>query len=380
MSFREIARDQSAAARNGELDLSHGTVQTPCFMPVGTNATVKAVTVEDLEALGIRMILGNAYHLYLRPGTEVIRESRGLHRFMAWKHNILTDSGGFQIFSLAPFRKIEGEGVFFRSHVDGSGHLLTPEKIIEVQRILGSDILMPLDVCTPFGITKGEARDAVIRTTEWAARSHACWQNLIDQDTSFKGKLFGIVQGNFFEDLRKESAQELCALDFAGFAIGGLSVGESFEEFQEILRTTALLLPREKPRYLMGIGTPEYIFEAVENGIDLFDCVYPTRIARNALAFTSKGNLNLRLEKNKTDQNPIDGECSCTTCRNYSRSYLRHLFKAKEILAAVLTTRHNLSFIQELILSIRSAITENRFAIFKREFLGRYQDGGGEAV
>ncbi len=349
-------------------------------MPVGTNATVKAVAVEDLEKLEIRIILSNAYHLYLRPGIDVIQRAGGLHRFMAWKHNILTDSGGFQIFSLAPFRKIQGEGVFFRSHIDGSGHLLTPEKIVEVQRALGSDILMPLDVCTPFGITKEEAREAVRRTSDWAERSYSCWKRWLDQDSSFSGRLFAIVQGNFYKDLRRESAGQLCSMDFPGFAIGGLSVGESFEEFREILRATAVLLPAEKPRYLMGIGTPKYIFEAVENGIDLFDSVYPTRIARNALAFTLNGNLNLRLEKNKIDQNPIDSECKCTTCRNYSRSYLRHLFKAREIMAAVLTTHHNLVFIQDLILAIRNAISDNRFLGFKGEFLLRYQEGRGEAV
>ena len=380
MSFRESERDQTTRARNGELSLAHGRVRTPCFMPVGTNATVKAVAVEDLEKLEIRIILSNAYHLYLRPGIDVIQRAGGLHRFMAWKHNILTDSGGFQIFSLAPFRKIQGEGVFFRSHIDGSGHLLTPEKIIEVQRALGSDILMPLDVCTPFGITKEEAREAVRRTSDWAERSYSCWKRWLDQDSSFSGRLFAIVQGNFYKDLRRESARQLCSMDFPGFAIGGLSVGESFEEFREILRATAALLPAEKPRYLMGIGTPEYIFEAVENGIDLFDSVYPTRIARNALAFTLNGNLNLRLEKNKIDQNPIDSECKCTTCRNYSRSYLRHLFKAREIMAAVLTTHHNLVFIQDLILAIRNAISDNRFLGFKGEFLLRYQEGRGEAV
>lgn len=380
MSFRELERDQATRARNGELSLAHGRVQTPSFMPVGTNATVKAVAVEDLEKLGIRMILSNAYHLYLRPGIEVIQHAGGLHRFMAWKHNILTDSGGFQIFSLAPFRKIQGEGVFFRSHIDGSGHLITPEKIVEVQRALGSNILMALDVCTPFGITKEEAREAVRRTSDWAERSHSCWKRWLDQDASFSGRLFAIVQGNFYKDLRRESAEQLCSIDFPGFAIGGLSVGESFEEFQEILRATAVLLPAEKPHYLMGIGTPEYIFEAVENGIDLFDSVYPTRIARNALAFTLNGNLNLRLEKNKTDQNPIDSECKCSTCWNYSRSYLRHLFKAKEIMAAVLTTHHNLVFIQGLIRAIRNAISENRFLGFKGDFLQRYQEGRGEAV
>jgi len=374
MSFREIVRDQSAGARNGELDLSHGTVQTPCFMPVGTNATVKAVTVEDLEGLRIRMILGNAYHLYLRPGIEVIREAGGLHRFMAWKHNILTDSGGFQIFSLAPFRKIEGEGVFFRSHIDGSGHLLTPEKIIEVQRILGSDILMPLDVCTPFGIAKREAREAVIRTSEWAARSHACWQNLMDQDTSFKGKLFGIVQGNFFEDLRKESAQELCALDFAGFAIGGLSVGESFEEFQELLRTTALLLPSEKPRYLMGIGTPEYIFEAVENGIDLFDCVLPTRNARNGTLFTSKGKIVIKNKKYERDQRPLDEECSCYTCQNFSRAYLRHLYERQEINSSILNTLHNLHFYLDFFSKIRQSIQSNSFQHLKCSIINKNKE------
>jgi queuine tRNA-ribosyltransferase len=378
MSFILKERDQSTDARNGELNLAHGKVQTPCFMPVGTNAAVKAASVEDLEKLGIRLILSNAYHLYLRPGIDVIEKAGGLHRFMAWNHNILTDSGGFQVFSLAPFRKIQGEGVYFRSHLDGSDHLLTPERIVEIQHSLKSDVIMPLDVCTPFGISMDEAREAVRRTTEWAERSLAAWRERMELDESSIGLLFAIVQGNFYEELRRESAEQLCSMDLPGFAIGGLSVGESFEQFRDLLSYTAALIPSEKPRYLMGVGTPEYIFEAVENGIDLFDCVYPTRIARNALAFTLRGNLNLRLEKNKYDQRPIDPECRCHTCQSFTRSYLRHLFKAKEIMAPVLTTHHNLVFIQSLISDIREAISEDRFLSFKRDFLGRFQEGSAE--
>jgi queuine tRNA-ribosyltransferase len=367
--FIVTADDNTTRARTGTLSLPHGEVATPAFMPVGTNAAVKAMSKDDIYGLGINLILSNAYHLYLRPGLEVIERAGGLHRFMEWKNNILTDSGGYQVFSLAPFHKIEEKGVYFRSHIDGSYHRLTPSDVVRIQLSLGSDVLMPLDICTPPDIPEKEALNAVSKTTEWAKESIEFWNN---SDPDRKGFLFAIVQGNFFPNLRKKSADDLVSLDFPGYAIGGLSVGEDSNRFKDTLSFTSSLLPPTKPRYLMGIGTPEYILEACENGIDLFDCVFPTRIARNACAFTSHGTLSLRLERNRLDESPIDPGCDCSVCKNYSRSYLRHLFKAKEINAAVFTTYHNLHFIQQLILSIRGAISAHDFSRFKRAFLSQY--------
>ena len=387
MRFRITGRDRRTDARTADVELAHGHVHTPVFMPVGTNATVKAVPVEDLEDMGVRIILANAYHLYLRPGTGVIGAAGGLHSFMAWKGNILTDSGGFQIFSLAPFRRIESEGVFFRSHIDGSGHALTPESVVGIQLVLGSDVMMPLDVCTPYGVPREQAISALEITTEWAVRSLAAWRSAGGGTAGGTGagaggtaggalgELFGIVQGNFYPDLRRRSAEELCAMDFPGYALGGLSVGEEFSAFIDMLGSSSGLLPTEKPRYLMGIGSPDFILAAVEAGIDLFDCVYPTRIARNALAMTRLGPLNLRLAKNERDQRPIDPECGCSTCRRFSRSYLRHMFKCKEIMGAVLATHHNLFFIQDLMAGIRRSIDAGRFSAFKHEFLDRYTRG-----
>jgi len=377
MLFQVAERDPDTRARTGMLELPHGRVATPVFVPVGTNATVKAVASEDLEALGLDLILSNTYHLYLRPGAEVIAGSGGLHRFMGWKGNILTDSGGFQVFSLAPFRRIEEGGVYFKSHLDGSAHRFTPQEVVRLQRIFGSDILMPLDVCTPPApqVSRQEAIRALELTSLWAAQSLAHWKG---ERKEGEGWLFGIIQGNFFQDLRRRSAEELLALEFPGYAIGGLSVGEPFETFKQYLTFTVSLLPEQLPRYLMGIGTPEYILEAVENGIDLFDCVFPTRSARNALVLTHRGPLSLRKEENRLDSRPIDPECSCSACRRYSRSYLRHLFKAKEILAPILATHHNLSFITGLMVSIRRSIREGRFRAFKRDFLARYHQNREE--
>jgi len=373
MIFQIHHKDPDTRARAGTLNLPHGPVETPVFMPVGTNATVKAITNEQLEALGFNLILGNTYHLFLRPGLDVLKRCGGLHSFMSWPHNILTDSGGYQIFSLAPFRKVEQRGVAFKSHIDGSRFQLTPEDVVDIQNVLRSDVLMPLDVCTPPGIGEEEARNASELTAVWARRSKNRWQH---SDRSTGGHLFGIIQGNFFAHLRKQSAEQLLELDLPGYAIGGLSVGESFTVFQEYLGLSAGLIPEAYPRYLMGVGTPEYILEAVEQGVDLFDCVFPTRTARNSQAFTSLGPLSLKGEAVKLDLLPIDPECSCSTCRRYSRAYLRHLFKTKEILAAILTTRHNLAFIQSLIASIRQAIRDGRFRQFKTEYLRRYTGSG----
>ena len=365
-------REAGCAARTGLLRLPHGEVQTPAFMPVGTNATVKAMRPEDLEAAGIRLILSNAYHLYLRPGMEVIRASGGLHRFMGWQWNILTDSGGFQVFSLATHRTVDDDGVWFRSHIDGSRHRLTPEDVVGIQRTLGSDLIMPLDECSPPEIPLEEARGAVERTSRWARRSREEWRR-----TDGQGTLFGIIQGNLYPELRRRSASELLELQLPGYAIGGLSVGEPFVRFREVLFYTTPLIPESLPRYLMGVGSPAYILEAVEAGIDLMDCVLPTRTARNAQAFTFNGPLNLRNEPMRMDQQPIDPGCRCRTCGRYSRAYLRHLFKTREILAAMLTTDHNLHFLQALMQSIRCAIENERFREFKREFLDLYTAGRG---
>jgi queuine tRNA-ribosyltransferase len=370
MSYSVSCRDPRCAARTGRLELAHGGVLTPVFMPVGTNATVKAMSCEALEELGIGLILANAYHLYLRPGAEVIRRAGGLHAFMGWRGNILTDSGGYQVFSLATFRKLREEGVDFRSHLDGSARHLSPEEVVEFQGLLGSDVLMPLDICTPPGIAEQEAREALERTLRWAERSLLAWRA-----GGARGLLFGIVQGNFYKSLRLASAERTVELGFPGYAIGGLSVGEPFGVFRDLLGLTAERLPAGRPRYLMGVGTPEYILEAVENGVDMMDCVFPTRTARNAQAFTRRGTVNLRNEAHRLDEQPIDAGCCCPTCRRHSRSYLRHLFKCREIQAAVLTTRHNLHFLQTFMADVRLAIGEGRFPAFKRSFLQDYKAG-----
>ena len=367
--FTIESNDRETRARTGTMHLPHGPVETPVFMPVGTNGTVKAIYHSTIEKMGFKLILGNTYHLYLRPVTELISRYGGLHRFSNWKHNILTDSGGFQVFSLAPFRKISEEGVRFRSHIDGAYHTLTPEKVFEVQQILRSDIVMPLDVCTPPEITYKEALDALEMTTRWARRSVDRWQK---REEDYDGKLFAIVQGNFYKDLRKRSAEELIALDTPGIAIGGLSVGEEYPVYQEFLASTAEHLPLEKPRYLMGIGNPEYILDAVENGIDLFDCVLPTRIARNGGAFTPEGIVHLKKAPHEFDQGPIQEGCPCEACRHYSRAYLRHLIKTREMLGPMLITEHNLLFLYNFVEDIKSAIRKGEFAAFKKDFLSRY--------
>jgi len=372
MRFSIYHHDPGCAARTGSLALGHGTVATPCFMPVGTNASVKAIRNDSLEDLGVNLILSNTYHLYLRPGRSIIAAAGGLHGFMGWPHNILTDSGGYQIFSLSSFRTVEEGGVASRSHIDGSAHRLTPSDVVDIQGTIGSDVMMPLDECTAPGIARPEAELAVRRTTAWLRESAGHWRERRD---SIQGQLFGIMQGNFYRDLRQRSALEIADLDLPGYAIGGLSVGEDFSQFRDYLHFSAGLLPADKPKYLMGIGTPAYILEAVEAGIDLFDCVYPTRTARNAQVLTLDGPVSLRNERFKQDMSPIDPECRCYTCRSHSRSYLRHLFKAREIQAAVLATCHNLAFIQGLVRDIREAVTHRTFSQFKQSFLSRYDAG-----
>ncbi|MDR2901261.1 MAG: tRNA guanosine(34) transglycosylase Tgt [Treponema sp.] len=363
--------DATTQARTGELSLPHGTVQTPVFMPVGTNGTVKALTKDDLSEIGFEIILSNTYHLYLRPGTEVIKTFGGLHDFSGWKRNILTDSGGFQVFSLSQMRKITSEGVKFRSHIDGSAHMLTPEKVVEIQRILNSDIQMQLDVCTSWDVEKKEAEKALKTTDLWLGRALSTWKNAVSD--GYEGKLFAIVQGNFFKDLRQQSAELAMNADTPGIAIGGLSVGEPYDVYTEYLAYTAALLPKEKPRYVMGIGTPEYILEAIEHGIDMFDCVLPTRIGRNGTVFTRKGSFALKKAEHQFDHSPIDSECSCKVCRDYSRSYLRHLFKTQEILCSMLASYHNLYFLHNLVKEARIAIANDTFAEFKKSFLSNYK-------
>ena len=366
--FTRAELDGTTGARNGSLSLSHGNITTPAFMPVGTNGTVKALHHKTVEKIGYRLILANTYHLYLRPGLDVIRHYGDLHDFSSWKYNILTDSGGFQVFSLAGFRKIRTEGVTFRSHIDGSYHTLTPESVIEAQKIFNSDIAMCLDVCTPPEITEKKAREAMIITHEWAHRAIEAKKGFPE----YHGNLFGIVQGNFYKDLRRESALTISEMDFPGIAIGGLSVGEEFSVFQDMLAHTIEFLPEEKPRYVMGIGTPEYILEAVENGIDLFDCVFATRTARNGAVFTNDGMINLKKAYNEFDKGPIHAGCTCTACTTYSRGYLRHLFKANEILGPMLATEHNLTFLHTFMEEIRESIKRGEFSDYKRRFLEKY--------
>lgn len=373
MQFSITANDKTSSARTGVLELPHGSLETPVFMPVGTNAAVKGVHHESLDRTGFKLILANTYHLYLRPGMEIIDEFGGIHKFSNWKHNILTDSGGFQVFSLAPFRKIREDGVYFRSHIDGSYHTLTPEKVVQLQKAFRSDIMMQLDVCTPPEITYKKALEALELTSRWAARSKAEW---LKETPGYEGVLFGIVQGNFYKDLRKRSAEEIAALDLPGIAIGGLSVGEEYNMFTDFLAYTAEFLPIEKPRYLMGIGTPEYILDAVENGIDLFDCVLPTRIARNGTVFTPDGTISLKKAVHASSHDPIDPGCGCHACRNYSRGYLRHLFKAGEMLGPMLASEHNLYFLNCLVCEVRESIRKGCFTDYKRSFLERYNSSG----
>ena len=372
MNFNIEQKDKRCLARKGHIDLPHGRVHTPAFMPVGTNGAVKAAAHETIEKIGYEIILGNTYHLYLRPGEKLIQKYGDLHTFSTWNGNILTDSGGYQIFSLAPFRKIKDEGVYFRSHIDGSYHTLTPESVVRLQRVLGSDIMMPLDVCTAPGIEYKEALDALKKTTAWAKKSFETWKTL---DDAYAGQLFCIIQGNFYKDLRKQSTEELLEIDFPGIAIGGLSVGESTEQFNDFLSYTAGLLPEDKPHYLMGIGTPDYILSAVENGIDLFDCVFPTRIARNGTVFTDGGTISLKKAPFENDMRPIMDNCGCSACTRYSRAYIRHLFKTKEILGPMLATEHNLTYLKMFMDRIHKAIDEGRFTEFKEAY-GKGTDNG----
>lgn len=367
--FTCTLQDKDTKARLGYIDLPHGRVETPTFMPVGTNATVKGIYHDKVAQIGYKLILGNTYHLYLRPGMEVIGQFGGLHRFSNWDGNILTDSGGFQVFSLSGLRKIRDAGVTFQSHIDGSRHVFTPEKVVDVQGIIGSDIAMCLDVCTPPGISHRQAEEAWRVTKLWAERSLEERRRLGE---SFRGNLFCIVQGNFYEDLRKESALVLSDMDFPGIAIGGLSVGESKEQFADMLSYTAQYVTPDKPRYVMGIGSPDYIFECVANGIDLFDCVLATRMARNGGLFTDDGVIAMKKACHKFDEGPIQEGCTCTACTKYSRAYMHHLVKCNEMLGGMLATEHNLTYLYNLLERIRTSIREGRFSQFKKEYLVRF--------
>jgi queuine tRNA-ribosyltransferase len=369
-TFEVLARDQ--AARLGRLTLAHGSVATPAFMPVGTYGTVKAMTPEELTHLGAEIILGNTFHLMLRPGAEVIAAHGGLHGFMHWQRPLLTDSGGFQVFSLKSLRKITEEGVRFRSPVDGSTVRLTPEDAMDVQLKLRSDIAMVLDDCTPFPATEAQARESMERSMRWAARSHGHYHQ-----TAPPGGLFGIVQGGMFGNLRLASLEALVRLDCSGLAIGGLAVGEPEQERLRVLETVVPAMPADRPRYLMGVGRPEDIVAAVLRGVDMFDCVIPTRHARNGHLFTSTGVLNIRNSAHQADPGPIDPACSCYTCRHYSRAYLRHLDRCNEILGARLNTLHNLHFYLDLMRTVRAAIESGTLTPWARGYLAARRESAG---
>lgn len=379
--FTLIHQDKNSKARLGKLVTAHGAIDTPVFMPVGTQGSVKAVTPEGLNSAGAQIILANAYHLFLRPGTKVIKEAGGLHGFMSWPKAILTDSGGYQIFSLALLRKITDSGVHFQSHIDGAKHHLSPEDVIAIQQDLGSDIIMPLDECVHYPCGRAQAEVAMQRTIEWARRSkeHIAYgiSHIVEGDKRYaisdKQLLFGIVQGATYEDLRKECAGQLSGIGFNGYAVGGVSVGEPKDLSYNIAAFTALFLPVDSPRYLMGVGLPQDIINAVGAGYDMFDCVVPTRYGRNGTAFTSSGKITIRNAPFTGDFAPLDADCSCYTCKNFSRAYLRHLFNAEEILGPMLLSGHNIHFFLELMHRTREAIKQDRFMEFKKEFVDKYK-------
>lgn len=364
--FTQSHRDLHSGARLGQVKTLRGVIDTPCFMPVGTQATVKALTPAELDEAGAQIVLSNAYHLFLRPGTELIKKAGGLHAFMGWKRPVLTDSGGYQIFSLALLRKVRDESVEFQSHIDGMRHILTPARVISIQQDLGSDIMMPLDECVHYPCAKEYAKTAMERTIRWARES----KQAADKG---EGALFAIVQGATYEDLRKECALRLAEIDFDGYAIGGVSVGEPKELLYSMVEHTAAHLPVEKPRYCMGVGLPEDIIEAIGSGVDMFDCVAPTRYGRNGTAFTSEGKLTIRNAPYAQDFGPLDNKCSCYTCRNFSRAYLRHLFNTEEILGLRLVSLHNVYFYLDLMRRAREAIAQDKFVEFKKEFSNNYK-------
>ncbi len=396
--YELIKTCKQSGARLGRLHTPHGVIETPIFMPVGTQATVKAMTPEELKEIGSQIILSNTYHLYMRPGHDLVKEAGGLHKFMNWDRPILTDSGGFQVFSLGPLRKITEEGVHFRSHIDGSKHFISPEKAMEIQNALGSDIMMAFDECAPYPADREYVKNSLERTTRWLKRCKEAHKNTENQ------ALFGIIQGGMYKDLREQSAKEILELDLPGYAVGGLSVGEPkhlmyevldytvplmpedkprylmgvgspddlLDLMYEVLDYTVPLMPEDKPRYLMGVGSPDDLLEGVIRGIDMFDCVLPTRIARNGTAMTSQGKVVVRNAKYARDFTPLDPECDCYCCKNYTKAYIRHLVKANEILAARLISTHNLRFLLKLMEDVRQAIMEDRLLDFKDEFFAKY--------
>jgi len=367
VTYELIHQDKNSGARRGVVHTPHGDIQTPVFMPVGTQATVKSMTPEELkEEVEAQIILSNTYHLYLRPGDELVKEAGGLHNFMRWDRPILTDCGGFQVFSLSDLRKITEEGVEFKSHLDGSKHLFTPEKVMKIQENLGADIIMSFDECVEYPATHEYTKQSMERTTRWAKRCKDAHKNIEEQS------LFGIIQGGFYEDLRKQSAEDLIALDFPGYAIGGISVGEPKEEYLKMLYYTAPLMPENKPRYLMGVGSPDYLIEAALAGIDMCDCVLPTRIARNGTAMTWNGKVVVRNATYERDFTPLDPECDCYTCKNYTRAYIRHLVKTNEILGIRLLSIHNLRFLTKLMERVRIEIEHDHLLEFRDEFYKKY--------
>lgn len=362
VTYEFIKKCKQTGARLGRVHTPHGSFDTPAFMPVGTQATVKGMSPEELKQIDAQIILSNTYHLYMRPGRDIVREAGGLHKFMGWDRPVLTDSGGFQVFSLSNLRDIKEDGVTFRSHIDGSKHFISPETAIGIQNDLGSDIIMAFDECIPYPCDHAYAKKSLERTTRWAKRCKDAHQN------TEKQSLFGIVQGGTYRDLRIQSANELLELDFPGYAIGGLSVGEPAEEMYAMLECTVPLLPENKPRYLMGVGSPDYLIEGAIRGIDMFDCVLPTRIGRNGTVLTSQGKVIIRNATYARDYTPLDPACDCYTCRNFTRAYIRHLFKAQEMLGLRLATWHNLKFLLDLMKKVRQAIIEDRLGDFRNEF------------
>ncbi len=364
VTYELLHIDKNSGARRGVIHTPHGDIQTPIFMPVGTQATVKSMTPEELKENGAQIILSNTYHLYLRPGHDLVKEAGGLHKFMRWDRPILTDCGGFQVFSLSDLRTITEDGVEFHSHLDGSKHFFSPEKVMEIEEALGADIIMSFDECCPYPSTYEYTKNSMERTTRWAQRCKASHNT--DQ------ALFGIIQGGFYEDLRKQSAEDLIKLDFPGYAIGGISVGEPKDEFLKVLKYTAPLMPENKPRYLMGVGTPDYLIESALAGIDMCDCVLPTRIARNGTALTSHGKVVVRNATYAHDYGPLDDECDCYACKNYTRAYIRHLVKCNEILGVRLLSIHNIKFLTNLMERVRMEIENDNLLEFSKKFYRQY--------
>lgn len=364
--YELIKECKESGARLGRLHTPHGVIDTPVFMPVGTQATVKAMTPDELQSIGAGIILSNTYHLYLRPGEKLVERAGGLHGFMNWDKAILTDSGGFQVFSLSDLRDITEDGVTFKSHIDGSKHFISPEKAIQIENSLGADIIMAFDECLPYPADYDYSKNSTERTIRWAKRCKNAHKN------TEKQALFGIIQGGMYKDLRQDAAKKMEEMDFPGYSIGGLSIGEPKPIMYEVLEWTTPLMPKHKPRYLMGVGSPDCLIEGVIRGIDMFDCVLQTRIARNGTVFTSKGKLVIRNAQYAEDFRPLDDECDCYACRNFSRAYIRHLFKAQEILGARLATIHNLRFTIRLMEKIREAIKDDRLLKFRDEFFMKY--------